>query len=71
MLSLLGIVIILLITVLFVKKEYDVEREVTINRSIVDVFSYIRFSKNQKNQDLGTKGPHAEMEYKGVDGTAG
>lgn len=72
LLSLLGIIIILLITALFVKKEYAVEREVTINRPVSDVFNYIKFLQNQKNFSIwAQKDPHAEMEYKGVDATVG
>lgn len=72
LLSLLGILIILLITALFVKKEYAVEREVIINKPVSDVFNYIKFLQNQKKFSIwAQKDPNAEMEYKGVDGSVG
>jgi LPS O-antigen subunit length determinant protein (WzzB/FepE family) len=38
-----------LIVALLVKKEYTVDREITINKSKREVFNYVRHLKNQDN----------------------
>jgi hypothetical protein len=66
------IVCIVLIAALFVKKEYAVHREITINKPKQEVFDYIKHLKNQDNfskwvmQDPGMK-----KDFKGTDGTVG
>ena len=68
----LGIVAIVLITALFVKKEYTVEKEIVINKSNPQVFSYVKFLKNQDNYSVWAKmDPNMKREYKGEDGTVG
>ncbi|UEG50047.1 SRPBCC family protein [Ferruginibacter lapsinanis] len=63
---------LLLIVALFVKKEYTVEREVTIAKPKQEVFNYIKLLKNQSNYSVWVKmDPNAKMEYKGTDGTVG
>jgi len=66
------IIVILLIIALFAKKDYGVEREVTINRPRMDVFAYIKFLKNQDNYSKwATMDPNMKREYRGTDGTQG
>jgi hypothetical protein len=61
-----------LIVALFVSKEYNVEREVVINKPKQDVFNYIKFLKNQSNYSKWVMmDPNAKMTYSGVDGTVG
>jgi hypothetical protein len=63
---------IALITALFVKKEYSVERSVSINKSEDFVFDYIKFLKNQDNFSVWSKlDPGMKKEYRGTDGTVG
>jgi uncharacterized protein YndB with AHSA1/START domain len=70
--TILGIVVIALITALFVKKEYAVEREVTINKPKQEVFDYLKFLKNQDNYSVwATMDPKMKKEYRGTDGTVG
>lgn len=63
---------VLLIVALFVKREYVIQREITINKPKQEVFSYIKHLKNQDNfskwvmQDPGMK-----KDYKGTDGSVG
>lgn len=45
--AVIALVAILLIVALFVKKEYKVERSVTINQPKAQVFDYIKYIKNQ------------------------
>lgn len=70
--ALLSILIIILLLALFVKKEYDVERSITINKSKSEVFQYIKYIKNQDNYSKwANMDPDMEKYYKGVDGNIG
>jgi uncharacterized protein YndB with AHSA1/START domain len=67
-----GIVVLLAITGLFVKKEYHVDRAITIARSRTDVFNYIRYLKNQDHfSKWNMMDPNMTKYYKGTDGTPG
>ncbi|MGG9972540.1 SRPBCC family protein [Ferruginibacter sp. SUN002] len=69
---LVSIIALALIVALFVKKEFAVEREVTIKKPKQEVFDYIKLLKNQPNYSVwAKKDPKAKMEFKGTDGTAG
>lgn len=66
------IIAIPLIIALFTKKEYAVEREIVINKPKQEVFSYIKFLKNQDNYSVwATQDPNMKKEYKGTDATVG
>jgi len=69
----LGILVLLfLIVALFVKKDYMVEREITINKPKQQVFDYIKFLKNQNNYSKwANMDPKMEKSFKGTDGTVG
>jgi uncharacterized protein YndB with AHSA1/START domain len=61
-----------LIVALFVKKDYEVEREITINKPKEEVFDYVKFLKNQDNYSKwATMDPEMEKTYRGTDGTVG
>ncbi len=67
-----AIVILALLTALFVKKEYAVEREVVVNKPKSEVFAYVKMIKNQNDYSVwNMKDPAAKKEYKGTDGTVG
>lgn len=69
---LLAFVALSLIVALFVKKDYAVEREITINKPKQDVFAYVKYLKNQDDFSKWAKlDPAMKKEYKGTDGTAG
>jgi len=71
-LSIVGIIVLLLITGLFVNGKYAVVREVTINKSKVEVFDYVKYLKNQSNYSVWAKiDPAMKTEFRGVDGTIG
>ena len=71
-LFLLGLVVLVLITALFVKKEMHAEREVVINKPKSDVFTYVKLLKNQNDYSKwGTMDPAMKKEFKGTDGTVG
>jgi hypothetical protein len=71
------IVIIILIAIplvaaVFVKKDYSVEREITISKPRQEVFNYVKHLKNQEKYNKWTMmDPNARKETKGTDGTPG
>ena len=69
---LVGIIALVLIVALFVKKEYAVEREVTIEKPKAEVFEYIKYLKNQDNfSKWATMDSAMKKEFRGTDGTVG
>ena len=61
-----------LIVALFVKKEYAVEREVTINKPKEEVFNYVKHLKNQDNYSKWVRmDPNMKKDFRGTDGTVG
>ena len=71
-LVLVGIIALALITGLFVNGSYSVVREVTINKPKTEVFSYIKYLKNQNKFSVWAKiDPAMKTEFRGVDGTVG
>lgn len=53
-------------------KEMIIEKTVSINRNINDVFSYLKQTKNQDNfSEWNMKDPSMKKEYAGTDGTKG
>lgn len=66
------IIAIILIVAIFSKKEYSIEREITITNSKRDVFNYLKLLKNQDNFSKWAKmDPNMKQEFKGIDGTVG
>jgi hypothetical protein len=71
-LTLVGIIVLILITGLFVDGNYTVEREVTINKPKHEVFNYVKYLKNQHEYSVWTKiDPAMKTEFRGNDGTVG
>ena len=72
LLTLAAIVIIILVLAAIVPSDFEVEREVTINRSNTEVFEYTKYLKNQEKFSVWAKmDPNMKREFTGVDGTAG
>lgn len=68
----IGIIALVLIIALFVKKEYVVEREVTINKPRQEVFDYIKMIRNQDHYNKWVRmDPNVRKSYEGTDGTVG
>jgi uncharacterized protein YndB with AHSA1/START domain len=69
----LGIIIVIpLILALFVKKTYEVEREVIINRPKEEVFDYLKYLKNQDEfSKWASMDPSMKKSYKGTDASPG
>ncbi len=67
-----GLFIAILFIALFLKREYTVERSVTINQPVASVFNYIKYIKNQDEYSVWNKlDPSMKKTYTGTDGTPG
>ena len=65
-------VALLLLIATFTKKEYAIEREVTINRPTQEVFDFVRILKNQDHYNKWwMMDPNVIKSFKGTDGTVG
>lgn len=72
LLSIVGIVALLLIIALFLRKEHYVNREIVINAPLQKVFDFLRFLENQDRFNKWAKtGPGRKIETTGTDGTVG
>jgi len=72
LLVLAGIIALLLIAALFMKREHYVKREIVINAPRQKVFDYIKLLKNQdKFNKQAIADPDRDKEFKGTDGTVG
>ncbi len=66
------LIVVPLIVALFVKKDYNIEREIVINKPKKEVFDYIRFLKNQSYYSKWVMmDPDMEVKYTGIDGAVG
>ena len=67
-----GIIALLLIIALFMKREHYVNREIIINAPRQKVFDYLKLLKNQDEFNKhAMAGPDRKREFKGTDGTVG
>lgn len=67
-----SIIILLLIIALFTKKEYSLERGITINKPKQAVFDYIKLLKNQDYYSKWVMtDPNMKKDFSGTDGTVG
>jgi hypothetical protein len=72
LLVLAGIIALLLIIALFMKKEHYVNREIIINAPKQKVFDFLRLLNNQEKFNKWAKtDPNRKWEFKGTDGTVG
>jgi hypothetical protein len=72
LLVIIGIIALLLIFALFMKKNHYVQREIIINAPLQNVFDFLKLIENQEkfNRHAMTE-PDRKKEYKGTDGTVG
>jgi uncharacterized membrane protein len=69
---LLSILALVLITALFVRKDYKVERSISINRPKQEVYDYVKFLKNQNEYSVWAKiDPNMKLDFRGTDATVG
>jgi uncharacterized protein YndB with AHSA1/START domain len=69
----IGVLIgVVLIVAAFMKKEYTIEREITINKPKAEVFNYVKHLKNQDHYSKWVMtDPAMKKDFKGQDGTPG
>lgn len=68
----LAIFIIILILSLVAPRAYQVERSISINKPVNEVFDYLKYLKNQDEwSPWFEKDPHMKKTYTGDDGTVG
>ncbi len=69
----IGILILLvLISALFIKKDYAVEKEIIINKPASEVYDYVRILRNQNAfSTFAKKDPNMKSVYTGKDGETG
>lgn len=69
----IGILILLvLISALFIKKDYAVEKEIIINKPASEVYDYVRILRNQNAfSTFAKKDPNIKSVYTGKDGETG
>ena len=67
-----GIIALLLLMALFMKRKHYVKREIIINAPRQKVFDYLRLLKNQDEfNQHAMAGPDRKREFKGTDGSVG
>ncbi len=68
----LAVIALVLVAALLIKKDYAVEREITINKPKSEVFRYIKYLKNQDNYSKWSMmDPDMKRSYRGTDGEVG
>ena len=71
-LVLVGILALVLILALFMKKDYAIKSEIIINAPRQKIFDFLKHLKNQDKFNKWAKAdPNREWEYRGTDGTEG
>jgi len=69
---LIALVVLILVIALFIKKQYSVEREISIAKSKQNIYDYVKYLKNQDNFSVWAKiDPSMKKDYRGTDGTVG
>ena len=72
LIGIVAIIAVLLLTALFVNKDYNVERSVSINKPKEQVFSFVKQAKNQDQYNKWIQAdPQVKKTYRGEDGTVG
>jgi hypothetical protein len=70
--TLIAIIVIVLVAALFVRKEYSVQRTISINTPKKEVYDYVKYLKNQDNYSVWSKiDPGMKREFRGTDATEG
>jgi hypothetical protein len=68
----IGILALILVLALIAPRHYEVNREVIINKNVIEVFEYIKLVKNQNDwSPWKQKDPNMKQEYFGTDGEVG
>lgn len=72
LLVLASIIVLFLIIAFFTKREFSVEKLITIRKPKQEVFNYLKMLKNQEQYSVWVmKDPDIKLVYTGTDGTVG
>jgi hypothetical protein len=72
LIAVLIIIAVPLITALFIPADYEVKRDITIDRPKDQIFTYIKYLKNQDQYSKWAQmDPDMTKSYSGIDGTVG
>lgn len=72
LIAIVVIIAIPLIAALFLENEFNVSREITINKSKQEVWEYSKYLKNQNEWSVwGSMDPNMKVSFTGEDGTVG
>nr|WP_294945525.1 SRPBCC family protein [uncultured Mucilaginibacter sp.] len=67
-----ALVLLVLLAAAFAKSDYTVERQITIDKPVAQVFGYLRYLKNMDNYNKWVMvDPMMRKDYRGEDGTEG
>lgn len=67
-----GIIVFILVVALLTKKEFELQKQVVINKPKAVVFNYLKLIKNQEYYSVWVmKDPNVKIIYTGTDGTVG
>ncbi|MBS1511339.1 MAG: SRPBCC family protein [Bacteroidetes bacterium] len=67
-----GIIALFLLTALLTKKEFRLQKQVTINKPLPEVFQFVKLIRNQEKYSVWVmKDPNIQITYTGTDGTVG
>ena len=72
LLIIVGLIALILIIALIAPKNFNVSRDIVINRPRMEVFNYARMIKNQEEYSVWVmRDPNVQIVYTGIDGTVG
>src|SRR5690349_9246218 len=71
LLSVAGVIALLLVVALFIKRQHYVNREIIINAPRQKVFDFLRLIKNQERFNKWARTDRDRKEARGTDGTVG
>ncbi len=70
--TLAGLIALVLVAALFVRKEYTVERSISINLPKQAVYDYVKYLRNQETYSVwGQIDPGMKRDFRGTDATEG
>jgi len=69
----IGVLLLVIAAAVFiVDTDFEVERPVTVERPVDEVFDYVKYLRNQDNYSLwGYRDPDMRQEFRGTDGMVG
>lgn len=72
LIGIVGLIVLLLVVAIFVPKDYIVEKQITINKPVAEIFNYVKYLKNQDEYSKwASMDPKMKKTYSGTDATPG